>query len=121
MAWHDATVPGRGWIDLRATVARIGTRFPDTYVALSCDMLVSVQNRIHSAENFKKLQAAVTRRNQTVRIIRGASIHYPSRLLTQVAVQRAPGKQGWLDFWSEQMGITALEVYRWDVRRVDKA
>lgn len=119
MAWHDDTVPGRGWVELRAVTSRVRT----DYTQISCDCRVRTDDatarRIVSSENHQKLQDAIRRRQQSVRITRGA-VQRKDRLLVRIAAPRAPGKQGWLDFWSEQMGITVIEVYRWDVRKLDE-
>ena len=119
MAWHTSTVPGRGWVELRAVTRRIRT----DYTAISCDCRVRTDDatarRIVSSENHKKLQETIRRRQASVRITRGA-VQRKDRLLVRIEAPRASGKQGWLDFWSEQMGITVIEVYRWDVRKLDE-
>ena len=114
MPWHDATVPGRGWVELRATTQRVRTE--SGFVVAYAEVLVSVEQRIVSGENYQLMQQAIRNRQRTVRITRGASVR-KARLLVRIEAPRAPGKQGWLEFWSETLGVECLDVYRWDVRR----
>lgn len=114
MPWHDSTVPGRGWIDLRAVTSR--SRLD--YVFVVAEVRVSTEDPIYAnypedSPNMVKVQRAIMGRLRTATVVRG-SIQRRARLLVRMT-QYGPGLEGWLDFWSETLGVNVLSVKRWDV------
>lgn len=116
MAWKEASVPGKGWVQLRAAVARLRAE----YVQASAEIRVEVDDpvwKLYAGPNWQIIQEALAEGLLEADITRGA-VQRRARLLRRIAVQRSSGEAGWLEFWSETLDVTVLEVYRWDVRSV---
>ncbi len=116
MAWHDETVPGKGWVELRATIARFR---PETaFLVIRADVLVDAQSTFwdeYEGGNPVALQKAIMGRLKTARITR-AAIQRRDRLLRRMTTF-SPGREGWLDFWSTVLDVPVLELYRWEVQK----
>lgn len=115
MAWKTSTVPGKGWVELRGSTARLRSE----WVKIVADVKVSTNSPIWEAyegENFYAIQKAIMGRLKTAQIIRGAVIKREV-LLRRIAIDRGAGVDGWLDFWAETLKVDVLSVARWDVSR----
>lgn len=111
-------------MDLRATVQRLRGWKPGEpeLVKIVADVDVSTEDQIWKAyegENAMAIQKAIMGRLKKARIIRG-EVQRKERLLRFIAVDRGPTQEGWLDFWSELLGVNVLRVHRWDATRNKK-
>ena len=114
MAWKDSTVPGKGWVELRAAAARLRSE----WVLIVADVKVSTNDPLWAAyegENFYAIQKAIMGRLKTADITRG-SVARREVLLRRIAIDRGAGIDGWLDFWAEVLKVDVLKVYRWDIK-----